>query len=301
MKHICVQHAFVPNPCCEAWQAPVHAARADEEPDEEELADAESNEGSVGSTEPAAGSFRPVGPVASAGQQVAKLSPVPKHGAVRLVPTAPVAPPPGHTRPRTVCNIISFGVKTCDPETSRIYWAGRKGGYRPVFERSVIIDAVHRAEPNLSVPVMVLDARPFRPKIPVGRNRPVQEFPGHSGWHPGIVASLVLYDAWPSFVQSVREQFPAVLAEGARGRSASIVAYCNAGEIRSVAVARVMHLLLTLLNCRPFSFVSVYHLADSQGHWAKSRDFCRMCSECKQELRESTIVELMFPFLAFWE
>ena len=201
---------------------------------------------------------------------------------------------PGKTR---VC-LVSFGVKTAT-QTSRTFWQAHRARRRAVFSQDAIALGVQEIGRSLGInfpPIHhVFDARDFRPArgAPWPATQPTSE--GHSGWHFSHVQSMLL--DYPVALATFRQSLHPLWANPRSGPM-TIVAYCLAGEMRSVCMTRILAYMLSGFPCRDSMDLQVYRLSALAGRWQTSRHvLCAdadthaasessrgMCSECRADL-----------------
>ena len=122
---------------------------------------------------------------------------------------------------------------------------------------------------------------------------------------------------YPVALEAFRQSLP-VLWAGLHDGPVTIVAYCLAGEMRSVCMTRVLAYMLSVFPCRQDMDLQVYHLSALAGHWQTSRNIlCEssrgtraagessrgMCSECQADLGDGLTMllfrQLGMPVLGF--
>ena len=161
----------------------------------------------------------------------------------------------------------------------------------------------------------VFDARGFRPPYAPDDTRPSSRtsLGRHSGWHPSHVRTML--EDYPVALDAFGESLSALWADLHSG-PVTIVAYCLAGEMRSVCMTRVLAYYLSAFPCRVAMNLQVYHLSALQGRWRASHHVqCRdaraagessvgrdaraasesslgMCSECRGPLGDNLTLQL---------
>ncbi len=86
--------------------------------------------------------------------------------------------------------------------------------------------------------VLALDCRGFPDP---GRDRSQN----HVGLHRDVIIGILRHVDWPPFVQRAKDQIRGRAAALQEGTVLTVVCYCRAGRHRSVAVAEIMHDLLS--------------------------------------------------------
>ena len=219
---------------------------------------------------------------------------------------------PGKTR---VC-LVSFGVMTA-VQTARTFRQAHSAGRRALFSPDAIALGVQAVGRSLGInfpPVQhVFDARDFRPArgAPWPATQPMSR--GHSGWHSSHVQSMLL--DYPAALEAFCQSLPPLWADLRSGGPVTIVAYCLAGEMRSVCMTRILAYMLSGFPCRDSMDLQVYHLSALTGRWqtsghvrcadadthAASESSRGMCSECRADLGDSLTLllcrQLGFPTL----
>jgi len=169
----------------------------------------------------------------------------------------------GRTR---VC-LVSFGVKTA-MQTAQTFWDAHRAFRRAVFSDREIAREVRAVWQSLGInfpPVEhIFDARDFRPPWsarPRGPPAP-SALAGHSGWHPEHVQSML--EDYPAALDNFRASLP-VLWKNLDSGPVTIVAFCLAGEMRSVCMTRVLACMLSAFPNRRDMDLQVYHLSALSG------------------------------------
>ena len=247
------------------------------------------------------------------------------HMAVLQVPVFYHMAPPGHLHPNFPTSmpevfVLTFGLKTHAATRALVDEAAQRY-IRAAINPLHVVAAVQGicADQQLVTPPVhagcIFDARSFRPPYVRQGGRsvlPRSEADGHCGWHPGLVAETVQNypEAWRDLLSQLKAVWEVnpdtVLANG--GLTCAV--YCNQGEIRSVAVSRVLAVLLLSFpppGCMPSGFrVRVVHLSAAAGLWDHSHKIrCArsplpgagpsrgMCEGCQQGLPDAVSAKIV--------
>ena len=185
--------------------------------------------------------------------------------------------------------------------TAAMRQAASRAGHRARFHDDQILLAVNEilGEQGLrritgGLPPAVFDARGFRPPYRDGRlavkDRSLMH---HCGWHRGYVEQAVkdYPGEWKTFLEEAKRRCWGVSEEAVRDDGGfTVIIYCNAGVTRSVALSRVLALLMLvhlMPGCAEGCRVSVWHLTTLTPATSPWQPSCGgMCSECRQGLPE---------------
>ena len=113
-----------------------------------------------------------------------------------------------------------------------------------------------------------------------------------------------MLEDYPAALAAFRASLSAHWVRANHTNAVTIVAYCLAGEMRSVCMTRVLAYYLSAFPCRVAMNLQVYHLSALQGRWRASHHVqCRdaraagesslgMCSECRGPLGDDLTLHL---------